>query len=125
MAEFDFEIANGPMFWVLFVGLIIVMIVAGLWLGRIIGSRTNSGVGAFFIHLLVTLSVTGGILPIIVLIGFGQSSLLSQVSDPDFYLNDDDLMNFGIQMLKVAALSGVAMVAYFIAGLIGIARGRR
>lgn len=125
MAEFLINEGLGLTFWTVLAALTVMMIVAGIWLGGVIGRKTDSGVGAFFIHLLVTFMVAGGVLPLVMFFGVGDL-----ISSYDFEANnnvetDPDLLYAGIgKILKALSVAGLSVLCFFVAGLIGIARGR-
>lgn len=99
MAEFLINEGLGPTFWTVLAALTVVMIAAGIWLG--------------------------GVLPLVMFFGVGDL-----ISSYDFEANnnvetDPDLLYAGIgQMLKALSVAGLSVLCFFVAGLIGIARGR-
>lgn len=121
------QLTFGPVFWGILALAVVLMIVVGLWLGQVIGRKTDSGIGAFFIHAFVTLGVAAGLLPLAFFWSGAEALLMGFAESVESNASlDQDAVWSGIakvgQALGVVSLS---VLVYFIAGLVGVARGRR
>ncbi|SEW29691.1 hypothetical protein SAMN04488515_2099 [Cognatiyoonia koreensis] len=124
IADGGFGEIFSPLFWGVLVALTIVMIVAGYWLGGVIRRRTNTGVGAFFVHLFISLSVAGGVLPLVVFVGAGDTLLqYDAFANPDLTVNEDEVLSMAIGIFRAIGVASLSVFAYFIAGLVGMMRG--
>ena len=125
MAEIDLANAVGPTFWVLMAVLTVALMGIGYWLGGIIARKTDTGFGAFMIVVLVTIMVASSVIPLAI---FGALGDIMGIVNPLGAIDETLIADQGFvayERIMVAALvSTGSTVAFFIASVIGLARGR-
>lgn len=125
MNEFDFANAFGPSFWVLMVVVTLALVALGYWLAGVIARKTDTGFGAFMIVVLVTIMVASAVIPAAI---FGALGDIMALANPLAPIDDALIMEQGLQgferMMVATLVSTGSVIAFFIASIIGLARGR-
>ena len=123
--EFDFANAFGPTFWIIMAAGTVLLAVGGYWLGGLIARKTDTGFGGFMLVVLVTIVIASSVIPLAVFAGIGDiMAMVNPMAPIDETMFMDQGLD-GFSRIIVAALaSTAATVVFFIASVIGLARGR-